>query len=230
MKKTLFSIKSRKLSTKPKKLRGEGILPGNLFGPKFISQAVKFDLKKFIKLYKLIGEAAIVYLKLEKKEIPAMIDEVQLDPVTDKPIHASFKVVSLKEKVEANIPVRFEGEFEVAEAVLVRVRDEIEVEALPVDLPEEFVVNVAGLKEVGQSITIADLKYDEAKVEIVIGEEGVEAPIVLVQEMEEEKEEEEEEIETKIIGEEEKEEGLEEEGGEDSDEKQVVEEDGGEEE
>lgn len=202
MKKTTFNIKQRDASIKPKKLRERQVVPGNLFGSSLTSQAVQFDLKGFVKLYELVGESAIVYLNVDEKQIPAMIDEVQLDPITDMPIHATFKAVDLKEKIKADIPVRFEGEFEVADAVMVRVRDEIEVEALPTDLPEEFVIDVEKLKEIGQSIAISDLEYDKSKVEIIVGEEGVDAPIVLVQQMEEEKEEE-EEIETTIIGEEE---------------------------
>jgi large subunit ribosomal protein L25 len=204
MKKHKFKIELRDVNQKPKKLRKKMITPGNLFGPQRDSQAIKFDKKKFEELYYQIGESGIAYLQVEDKEVPAMIEEVQRDPVSDLPLHVSFKAIDLTEKIRADIPIRFEGEFEVPEAVLVRVRDEIEVEALPTDLPEEFVVDLDQLEEIGQAITLEELDFDPDKVELIVGEEGITAPIVLVQEMEEE-EEEPEEIETEIIGEEEEE-------------------------
>ncbi len=213
MNKKKFKVEARNTTTKAKKIRGEGLVPGNLYGPEIDSQALKFEKNKFDNLYSQVGESGLVYIQLDKEEVPAMIEEVQLDPLSLEPLHVSFKTINLKEKTRAEIPIEFVGEFELPEAVLVRVRDEVEVEALPTDLPEKFVVDVSKLNEIGQSITVGDLEYDEEKVEIIVAEEGMEAPIVLVQEMEEE-EEEEEPIETEIIGEEEEEavegEGLEE--------------------
>jgi hypothetical protein len=78
--------------------------------------------------------------------------------------------------------------------VLVVVKDEIEVEALPADLPEKFEIDVSLLTEVGQMVTYADLKYDRSKVTLVLGEEGEEEPVVLVQEQREEEPEEEPEV------------------------------------
>lgn len=202
MKKHQFKVESRSLSTKPKDLRLKKEVPANIYGPNIESLPIKFDSNQFLALYAEIGESGVAYLNLENKEIPTMIEELQLDPVTDEVIHVSFKKIDLKEKVQADIPVELEGEFDVPEAVLVTVRDEIEVEALPTDLPEKFTVDVSVLEEVGQSITLADLSYDQNKITIVVGEEGMDAPVVLVQEVEEE-EEEPEEIETEIIGEEE---------------------------
>ena len=157
---------------------------------------------EFKKLYSEIGQSGVGYLQVDKtQQLPAMIDEVQLNPVTDEPIHVSFQVVDLAEKVRAEIPVELTGKFELPEAVLVTVKDEVEVEALPTDLPEKFVIDVEQLTAVGQSITLADLVYDRSKVEIILGDDGLEEAVVLVQEVEEEPEEPEEPIETEIIGE-----------------------------
>lgn len=201
MKKHSLTVNKRSLSQNLNLIRKENRIPGNIFGPDIDSQAIVFESKDFVDLFKEVGESAVVYLQLEKKEIPAMVDEVQINPVTNDPIHISFKTIDLTEKVEAQIPVELVGEFELPEAVLVTVRDEIEVRALPADLPEKFIINVEDLDEIGQSITLADLDYDQEKVEIVVGEEGMEAPVVLVQEVEEEPEEPEEPVETEIIGE-----------------------------
>jgi large subunit ribosomal protein L25 len=203
MSKHTFTVNSRDTNIKPKKVRAQGLVPANIFGSGMESQSIQFKKTAFEDLYTQIGEAGIAYLQLKDEEIPAMIEEVQLDPISLDPIHASFKAIDLTEKIRADIPVELKGEFDLPEAVLVTVRDEIEVEALPTDLPEYFTIDVSGLDEIGQTITLADLDYDQDKVEIVVGEEGEEAPVVLVQEVEEEEEEEPEEVETVIIGEEE---------------------------
>jgi large subunit ribosomal protein L25 len=206
MKKNEFKIEKRDTQTRAKAIRNKGLVPGNVFGSDRDSTAVQFDQVKFNKLFLEIGESGIAYLKLEKEEVPVMIDEVQLAPVSGNVLHVSFKAIDLSEKIRAEIPVELEGEFEIPEAVLVRVRDQIEVEALPTDLPEKFVVDVSTLKKIGQSVTLDDLAFDQKKVSIIVGEEGMDAPVVLVQEVEEEVEEEiEETIETEIIGEEDEE-------------------------
>jgi large subunit ribosomal protein L25 len=214
MSKHTIAAKKRDLSENLNQMRLNNVLPGNLFEAHKPSRAISLDLFEFIKLFDEIGESNVAYLKVNGKgEVPVMIEEVQTNPVTDLPIHATFQVVDLTEKVLAEIPVEIEGEFELPEAVLVTVRDEIEVRALPTDLPEKFVVNVEELSEIGQAITLADLDYDSSKIEIVVGDEGLEAPVVLVQEVEEEPEEPEEPIETEVIGEEEVgEESVEDEG------------------
>jgi large subunit ribosomal protein L25 len=213
MKKYQIQAIKRDLATNVKQLRRDGSIPGNVFGAGRESQAVQFSTKSFKELFAQVGESGVVYLSLDKKEIPVMVDELQLDPITDEPIHVSFKAVSLLEKITAQIPVKTTGELDIPEAVLVTVRDEVEVEALPTDLPEKFEIDIAQLTAIGQSITLADLKYNRDKVEIVVGEEGLDAPVLLVQEVAEEIEEVEEPVETEIIGEKEGEEAEETEVG-----------------
>jgi len=202
MKKTIAEVTKREITENLNQLRVQNV-PANIFESGKKSVSIKIDKKQLGDLYRRVGESGVAYLSLDNKEIPAMIEEVQWHPVSNDPIHVSFKVVDLKQKTEAFIPVELVGEFDLPEAVLVTVRDEVEVRALPADLPEKFVVNVEQLTEIGQSITLADLDCDKNKVEIMVGEEGEEAPVILVQEVKEEVVEEVEEIETEIIGEEE---------------------------
>ncbi|MGD9129414.1 MAG: 50S ribosomal protein L25 [Candidatus Woesebacteria bacterium] len=190
MDKVVFKVDLRDSAKKNKQLREEGIIPANVYGPGKKSQAIQAKTLAFEKLSDKVGETGLVYLQIaDKKQIPVLIDDVQLSPVKGRLIHVVFKQVDLKDKLKAEVPVELVGEFEVKDAVLVTVRDSIEVEALPTDLPEKFEINVEKLSEIGQSVTLADLEYDKEKVEIVIGEEGMEAPVVLVQEVKEEEEE-----------------------------------------
>ena len=74
------------------------------------------------------------------------------------------------------------------EAIVLKLLDEIEVEALPTDLPREFVVDASKLAAVGDEIKVKDLDYDRAKVEIT--NHSDEDPVVLLDKIEEIKEEE----------------------------------------
>lgn len=203
MQKHKLDVQKREPNKNLTQLRLNHIVPANVFGADRESQSIQLDMRSFRQTYDEVGESNVAYLQLEDEEVPAMIEEVQKEPVSDVPIHVSFRVVDLKKTITSEIPIEIVGEFELAEAVLVVVRDEIEVEALPTDLPEKFEIDVSGLNEIGQSIDLKDLEYDADKVKILVGEGGMDAPVVLIQEVEEEPEEPEEPIETEIIGEEE---------------------------
>jgi large subunit ribosomal protein L25 len=214
MTKTTFKVAKRS-DRKAKKLRREGILPANVYIPKKESIALEINPIAFAKLYDAAGETGLVYLNIEgeEKAIPALIDQVDMDYLGLNFEHVVFRGVNLKEKIAANVPVETIGEFDIPEAVLITIQDEVEVEALPTDLPEKFVFDVSKLKKVGDAYTLADLVYDKEKVEIILqeDEDPHERVLVSVQAQEEEEIEEvpEELTEPELVGEEEKEEGVE---------------------
>lgn len=179
--KNTFQVDQR-AQIKPKHLRAKGILPGNVFG-KSGSVAVQMNTHAFRKLHQQAGETGLIYLEVagSTKQHPVLIDEIQVDPVDAELIHVAFKEVDLTDKIEAKVPVEVIGKFEIPEATIVVVKDEIEVEALPTDLPEKFVVDITVLTAVGQMIAYKDLKFDRSKVTLVMGKEGENEPIVLVQ-------------------------------------------------
>lgn len=208
MTKTTFKVAKRS-NKKAKKLRRQGILPANVYIPKKESIALEIDPHAFAKLYAEVGETGLVYLNIDQEEtaVPALIDQVDMDYLGNSYEHVVFRGVNLKEKITANVPVEIVGEFDVPEATLITVQDEVEVEALPADLPEKFVFDVSQLKAIGDAFTLADLKFDKTKVELVLSEEEEpsERVLVSVQAQREEEPEEvvEEVVEPEVIGEEE---------------------------
>lgn len=186
---TKFAAQKRDLlGKKVAQLRRQGFIPANVYGVGQDSQAITISTKEFEKLYEKVGETGLVYLAVEgeKKDLPVLIGEVQYHPVSGELAHASFKQVDLSEKISAEIPVELIGENSVPGAVVVQVKDVIEVEALPTDLPENFQVDIAGLTEIGQSILISDLNYDKSKITLLIAEEELQSPLVLLEEVKEE--------------------------------------------
>ncbi len=154
---------------KIKKLRREGVLPANIYGKKIKSKAVQVALSDFQKVFAKAGETGVVEIKTNGDTHPVLIHNVQLHPVTDEPIHADFLQIDLKEKVTATVPVEFTGESPIektGEGVVVRQVNELEVEALPTDLPEKIVVDISKLAAVGDAIKVGELSIDRTKVEI----------------------------------------------------------------
>lgn len=193
MKKVTLQVQKRKvLGRKVKQLRREGILPANIYGKKIESQAVAVPIADFKKVYKEVGETGVVYLMIGsgKAERPALIHNIQLDAVRDIFLHADFRQVSLKEKVTAGVPVEIKGKAPAEDKglVLLTLLDEIEVEALPTDLPDKFEVDVSKLEEVDQGISVKDLKFDREKVKPLV--ESEEELIVKISEPTAEEEEE----------------------------------------
>jgi len=181
MTQTTFKVAKRS-DKKAKQLRRQGVLPANVYIPKKESIALEISPINFAKLYKEVGETGLIYLDVdgETKAIPALIDQVDMDYLGTSFEHVVFRGVNLKEKIAANVPVEVIGEFDVAEAVLITVQDEVEVEALPADLPEKFVFDVSKLKAIGDSFTLADLDFDKEKVELVLPEDEDPSERVLV--------------------------------------------------
>lgn len=179
-----LSAEPRKvLGRKVKKLRREGKVPANVFGKDIKSQSVSVDLKEFLKVYKEAGETKIVELTLGDKNLPTLIHSVQSDPVDDIYLHINFLQVNLKQKVTAQVPVEFVGESPAEKqgaGTVVKYIDEIEIEALPTDILEKFEIDLSKLEKVDDQVTVGDLKYDKAKIEVV---DDVEKIIVKVEEL-----------------------------------------------
>ena len=177
MNKLTLKAEVRKISgRKVKNLRKDGILPGNISGKKIKSEAVQVVFKDFDKVYKEAGETGLVTLEIGKEEKPVLIHNLQVNPVSDVPVHVDFLQVDLKEKVEADVPVELTGESPAEKQALgtvVQYINEIKVEALPMDLPEKFEVDTSVLSEVDQAIFVKDLKVDRSKVDIKTGPDEI---------------------------------------------------------
>lgn len=168
-------------------LRKDGFLPSVVYGHNFENLPIQIRYKDFEKAFKAAGESTLINLKIGDSVEPAVIKDIQRDPVTDKIIHADFYKVNLKEKIKAKVPVVFTGESEAVKGggILVKTVSELEVEALPSDLPHELSVDISVLDKFGDEIKIKDIKVSD-KVSLQANPEDV---IALVQEPKEEKEE-----------------------------------------
>src|SRR3989339_2251841 len=172
----LSAQKRTVLGRKVKKIREEGLIPGHVFGHKVKTIHVQVKKGEFSKVFEEVGETGIVNLAVDGEKRPVLIRNLQVHPVTDKPLHIDFYQVNLAEKVKVDVPLEIVGESPAVEkkiGLLLTPVSEIEVEALPADLPEKIEVDVSKLENVGDEIKIKDLKVDRAKIAILQDEELV---------------------------------------------------------
>lgn len=164
MKRYKLTATPRKITGKKiKKLRREGILPANVYGKDIKSQSLQLPMTEFLKVFEEAGETGVVDLEIGDKSIPVLIHNLHKD-FRNMPLHADFFKVNLKEKVKAMIPIELTGEpIAVTEKIglLEKITNEIEVEALPTELPENFQLNVTALANVDDQITVEMLHKPE---------------------------------------------------------------------
>lgn len=162
MKRESLKVEKRSVvGKKVKKLRREGILPANVYGKEFKSTSVQLPTKDFLNVYRQVHETGLVDLAVDGQMIPVLIHNVQIDPRTQTAVHADFFKVNLKEKIAARVPVVAIGEAKAVTdkaGLLEQPISELEVEALPTDLPEKIEVNVETLTKVDDQIIISDIK------------------------------------------------------------------------
>lgn len=177
---TLKAEKRDVLKKKVKSLRKDGILPANVFGKKIKSQAIMLPMSDFLTAYAKAGETGLIELNIGKEKNPVLVSEVQIHPVTSTPLHVDFRQVDLKEKVVATVAFVIVGESPAEKTGLgnvVQHLSEVEVEALPMDLPDEFQVDSSVLSEVDQAIAIKDLVFDKSKITLKADPEQIIAKV-----------------------------------------------------
>ncbi|MDA1080030.1 MAG: 50S ribosomal protein L25 [bacterium] len=185
-----FHVSNRDISSEPvAKMLKNGDIPANIFGLSKPSISIKCP-KKLVQKYREDIESGLLYVVLDsKEEVPVLLEEIQTHPVTREPLHITFKRVNLAQKIDSDVPLETIGECEVKGANVLLVRDELPIESLPSDIPERITIDISSLTEIGQTLGVADLQFDRAKVVLRLSEEEMEAPLVIVQMQKEEVEE-----------------------------------------
>lgn len=168
------------LGKKVKTLREKGIIPAVLYGEKTKAISLEVNYKDFEKIYKEAGESTVIKLKTKEEAKNVLIHDVARDPVSDKFIHVDFYEVRMDKPITAEVPLVFEGEAPAVknlEGILVKNIIEIEVEALPANLPHEIKVDISILNTFDDLIHIKDLKIPDS-VKILVNPEEIVASVV----------------------------------------------------
>lgn len=143
-------------------LRAEKRVPAVLYGPE-VEENVHFSIDE-LELEKILRRAQtkLQELTIDGKVYKTLLKRTEYDPVTDRPIHADFYVLSDNHKVTLRVPVRIKGTprgvvegggrlFQPMKFVRIRV--------LPKFIVSEFEVEVSGLN-IGNSFHVGDLELE----------------------------------------------------------------------
>lgn len=146
---------------KVRHLRATGAIPAVLYGKGLEAVNLQVPAKDFDKVFRAAGESTLVYLTLGSDAHPTLIHDIARHPLTGSVIHADFYKVRLDEKIKTMVPVVFLGESPAVkndQGIFIRNINELEVEALPADLPHQIEVDISTLAKFDDTITLGSIK------------------------------------------------------------------------
>jgi large subunit ribosomal protein L25 len=148
-----------------KNLRKAGIIPANIFGHKEDSIAVQLDAIEFARVRRAHGTRNIIALRLPGSGVQtALIRHVQHDPVSGKILHIDFIRMSLTERTNVRVPLRFVGEapgVKVEGGVLLHLLEALEVECRASDIPEALEIDITPMANIDDMLHAKDVKLPE---------------------------------------------------------------------
>lgn len=160
------------LGKKVGQLRRDGLIPGVVYGP-VVDETVQVSVneREFARFYRAHGHSTLFTLTWEGGQQPVFIREVQQDPVRRAPLHIDFFAPNLKTALRAMVQVVFHSPAENIDGVLTELRTDIEVEALPSDMPNQIDVDLSGLAAPGDAVHVSDVTAPEGVTILTAGEE-----------------------------------------------------------
>lgn len=185
------------------KLRHEGKIPAVVNGYQIESTAISLDSAEIEKVLRQHGLNTVLTMSIDGKKVNTLIHNYTTDTFTSKLTHIEFLSVNMNEVTEVEAEVVLVGEAAGVRAggVLTQTLYSVTVAATPDKLPENVEVDVTDL-EIGQSLSVADLKVDGDYEIITDAEEQV---VTITEAQVEEEETTEEASEPEVIGEKEEE-------------------------
>ena len=160
-----------------RRLRRTGMIPGSVMKmKKGGTELIKLPAHDFMMAMR--GRASkqlLVTLDMDGKEVPALMREMQNDVLAGTPIHVDFSEVSLTEKVRVKVPLYLTGEavgVKIGGGILQQALRTIEVDCLPEDIAEKFLIDVSQLG-LDQTLFVRDLQLGEKQTIVTRGELAV---------------------------------------------------------
>lgn len=154
------------MGKKVSRLRKAGVVPVHFYGPGVDSVSLQVEWPSLRRVLLSAGGNVPVTVKIEGQagENICFIRETQLHPVTEELLHVDFYRVDVSQLVRAEVPIILEGEPPAVRdlgGILLQPFDTLEVEALPLYMPESFRVDVTILEDFSSSVRIGDIEVAE---------------------------------------------------------------------
>ena len=168
------------IGKKVKALRRQGLLPAVLYGVGIEPLPIELDAKEASRVLSSVRGSTLVTLTVDKDQHQVLVRDEQRDVIRRDLIHVDFLKVAMDVTIRTEVPVDFVGEAPAVSdrgGVLVTELTEIEVEALPADLPDRIVVDLEPLAEIDDTITVGDLFFGKG-VEVLTSPDEVLARVI----------------------------------------------------
>jgi large subunit ribosomal protein L25 len=163
-----MQLKAKKRETIGKasrRLRHEGRLPAVIYGDRTATASIELDMHEFERVYARSGRTQLIDLVIERgRPHKVLVQEVQISPRRNTILHVDFHQVSLRERMQVDVPVVVHGEAEpvrAGEADVLQVLHAVRVECVPTLIPEAIEIDVSGLGEVDEAVRIGDLRLPD---------------------------------------------------------------------
>ncbi|MBU5255461.1 50S ribosomal protein L25 [Tissierella praeacuta] len=130
-----------------KKMRKNNVIPAVVYSRGGETVSVSVDSSEFLRVYKSAGSSSLLGLELEGEKIPAIIKEIQRDPVKNQILHVDFQKLNMDEKVKMTVPIVLlnRDNIKLQPSILTQILDQIEIECLPSNIPNGAEVDVADM-------------------------------------------------------------------------------------
>jgi len=146
-------------------VRREGRVPAVIYGDKTAPVLISLDPRDVMREASKAGFFTRLYdVEVDGKAHRVLPRDIQFHPVNDKPEHVDFQRVGESTRVRVEVPIKLEN-LEKSPGVkrggvVNLVRHEIEVWAMPGNIPSRIIIDMAGL-DIGDSIHINAIKLPE---------------------------------------------------------------------
>ena len=185
---TLEAHSRTALGKKNGALRRAGITPIHVYGPETPSESLQADTKTLIHTLNVAGYTTPITVTVGAEEHFAVVQRIQRHPVTERLLHVDLITISRTQRMTAAVPIHFEGEAMAAReegAQIFEDLHELEVEALPLEMPHLLTVDLSALETIDSVIHAADIELP-ANVTLVTDPGAPVARIVIRRAVEEE--------------------------------------------
>jgi large subunit ribosomal protein L25 len=163
------------LGKKLGEVRKQGMVPAVIHNHGQQSIHVMAPELELERVYEAAGKHHPLNLVIGSEKYLVLIKDAPFHPVKRRLQHVVFQAIRRDEKVEAEIPVRIEGEIPAEKVGLMVLHqlDSVEVEALPTNLPDELTVDGTKLAELHDKLTVEDIVVPEGVTILTEGEHPI---------------------------------------------------------
>lgn len=146
-------------------LRREGIVPSVVYGGSAEPISTQSAIVETTKVAHTAGKHSPVDIIIDGKKVLAIIKSIDMDPVKHTLRHVAFHTINKNDKIVTEVPVILvglgESAAERAGLIVLQAIENLEVRALPADLPESIEMSIIDLATDEDKLTVGDIKLPE---------------------------------------------------------------------